>query len=106
MNHPLKLYVFEVKILFSEIDCSFIFQGQSYQWLEFKDGLAKGDVALKLVDEGFLTRKESSYWKKEIHDKFWRSKSASCGASKLKSQHSLFFSFNSCLFWAGTLPFK
>jgi hypothetical protein len=47
-------------------DGSFTFQGQTYQWLEFKDGLAKGEVALKLVDEGFLTRKECSYFKKKF----------------------------------------
>src|SRR5579859_7062370 len=47
-------------------DGSFIFQGQSYQWLEFKEGSVSGDVALKLVDEGFLPRKESSLWKKKL----------------------------------------
>jgi copper chaperone CopZ len=47
-------------------DGYFSYQGQKYQWLQFKDGLAKGDISLTLVDEGFLPRKESGQWKKKF----------------------------------------
>lgn len=45
-------------------DGSFAFQGQSYQWIDFQNN-AKGSVALKLVDENFLPRKENATWKKK-----------------------------------------
>jgi copper chaperone CopZ len=47
-------------------DGSFSYQGQTYQWLDFNGGLLKNEVALKLVDEKFLSRKESSQWKKKL----------------------------------------
>ena len=47
-------------------DGSFTFQGQSYQWLQFKDGSATGNVALKLIDEGFMPKKESLLLKKRL----------------------------------------
>jgi len=47
-------------------DGTFTYQGQPYIWMGFKEGLAKGDVALKLVDEDFLPRKEGAQWKKKI----------------------------------------
>ncbi|MGC4021299.1 MAG: heavy metal-associated domain-containing protein [Cyclobacteriaceae bacterium] len=47
-------------------DGSFDYQGQPYVWIDFKDGSAKGNVVLQLVDEGFLPRKESTPWKKRI----------------------------------------
>jgi hypothetical protein len=46
-------------------DGSFVFQGQTYQWLDFKDNTT-GQVALKLVDENFLPKKESAKWKEKI----------------------------------------
>lgn len=46
-------------------DGSFVFQGQSYQWLDFRNPPAS-QAALKLVDENFLPRKESALWKKKI----------------------------------------
>ena len=48
-----------------EADGSFTFQGKNFLWLDYP-GLAKGNVSLKLVDEAFLPRKESSSWKKKI----------------------------------------
>jgi copper chaperone CopZ len=47
-------------------DGTFNYQGQPYVWLEYKNGLAKSDILLKLVDEDFLPRKEGSLWKKKI----------------------------------------
>lgn len=58
-----------LEIAFDDIalnkDGSFVFQGQAYQWLDFKDS-AEGQVALELVDESFLPRKESAKWRKKI----------------------------------------
>ena len=47
-------------------DGSFTYQDQTYQWLQFKDGLAKDDAVLKLVDDGFLPARESNHWKKKL----------------------------------------
>jgi copper chaperone CopZ len=59
----------KLQITFDDIplnsDGSFVFQGQPYQWLDFKDKV-KGAVALKLVDESFLPKKESTEWKKKF----------------------------------------
>jgi copper chaperone CopZ len=44
----------------------FTFQNQRYEWLDFSRELAKGDVAVKLVDEGFIPKKENVNWKKKI----------------------------------------
>jgi copper chaperone CopZ len=44
----------------------FIFQGQTYEWLDFKDNIPKDSVTLKLVDEHFLPKKESEQWKKKF----------------------------------------
>jgi len=47
-------------------DGFFTWQNKSFQWLQFKSSVAEGDVALKLVDEYFLPRKENLEWKKKI----------------------------------------
>jgi copper chaperone CopZ len=47
-------------------DGSFTYQGQPFVWMEYKSGSVKGEVALKIVDDGFLPRKESALWKKKI----------------------------------------
>lgn len=61
-----------VEFVFNDIevnqDGSFLYQGQQYIWLDYKNGSAKGDVSLKLVDDYFLPHKESSVWKKRIGD--------------------------------------
>jgi len=57
-------------------DGSFVFQGQTYQWMDFEDNPAS-QVTLKLVDENFLPKKESAKWKKKI------------GASKPRDQQIL-----------------
>jgi copper chaperone CopZ len=49
-----------------EGDGSFVYQGQSYQWLQLQSSPAKGEIILKLVDEGFMPKKESALWKKKI----------------------------------------
>jgi hypothetical protein len=49
-------------------DGAFTFQGQTYQWLDFYSNV-KGQVALKLVDEHFLPKKEGSEWKKKLAGK-------------------------------------
>lgn len=46
-------------------DGSFVFQGQSYQWLDFQNKV-NGPVALKLVDENFLPKKERVELKKKF----------------------------------------
>jgi copper chaperone CopZ len=40
--------------------------GYSFQWLDYKEGAAQGFVRLKLIDEGFLPKKEAIKWKREI----------------------------------------
>lgn len=46
-------------------DGVFNFKGQQYQWLQFKASKVPNNIALMLVDEGFLPRKESNQWKKK-----------------------------------------
>jgi hypothetical protein len=46
-------------------DGSFIFQGQTYKWLDFPNKV-DGTVGLKLVDENFLPKKESAALKKKF----------------------------------------
>lgn len=46
-------------------DGSFVFQGQSYQWLGFQNKV-KGPVSLRLVDENFLPKKERAEWRKKF----------------------------------------
>jgi cation transport ATPase len=45
---------------------AFTYLGQTYQWLDFKGKLANTLVALKVVDEHFLPKKESAEWKKKM----------------------------------------
>ena len=45
---------------------SFVYQGQVYHWLQFENKPVRGEVALKLIDDGFLPRKESSELKKKL----------------------------------------
>ncbi|MBK7652163.1 MAG: heavy-metal-associated domain-containing protein [Flammeovirgaceae bacterium] len=47
-------------------DGFFTFKGQRYQWLQFKGNALLNSVALTLVDEGFLPKKESNQWKKKL----------------------------------------
>jgi copper chaperone CopZ len=47
-------------------DGSFVYQGQPFQWLQFQNNATKGETILKLVDEGFLPKKESTIWKKKM----------------------------------------
>jgi len=47
-------------------DGLFNFKGQRYQWLRFKNTPSLKDVALTLIDEGFLPKKESNQWKKKL----------------------------------------
>lgn len=44
----------------------FTFQGQSYQWMQFKNRTVKGDVVLQLIDEGFLPKKEGTEMRKKL----------------------------------------
>jgi hypothetical protein len=46
-------------------DGSFIFQGQTYKWLDFPNKVDE-TVGLKLVDENFLPKKESAELKKKF----------------------------------------
>jgi copper chaperone CopZ len=46
-------------------DGSFVFQGQTYRWLDYSSN-TPGQVALKLVDDNFLPKKESNEWKKKL----------------------------------------
>ena len=57
--------VFNFEDMSVDQDGIFEYQCQSYQWLRYMDDLAKGDIALKLLDEGFMPRKESHQWKKK-----------------------------------------
>ena len=47
-------------------DGFFSFKGQRYQWLQFKNDALPNDVALTLIDDGFLPKKESNQWKKKL----------------------------------------
>jgi copper chaperone CopZ len=40
--------------------------GITFQWLQFDPASAKGNVRLKLVDEGLITRKEAAQWKRKM----------------------------------------
>jgi hypothetical protein len=70
VNAGFSVRFLKVEFNFSDVavnhDGSFNYQGQPYIWLDYKDGLAKDNVPLKLVDEDFLPRKESPVWKKKI----------------------------------------
>ena len=44
----------------------FSFKGQRYRWLQLKSNSLQNDVALTLIDEGFLPKKESNQWKKKL----------------------------------------
>jgi len=46
-------------------DGFFSFKGQRYQWLQFKSNTSQNNVALTLINEGFLPKKESNQWKKK-----------------------------------------
>jgi copper chaperone CopZ len=60
----------KVEFTFDDIavnhDGSFVYQGQTFEWLDFKNKPDKKPVALKLVDENFLPKKESNQWKKKF----------------------------------------
>ena len=47
-------------------DGFFSFKGRRYQWLQFKSKALPNAVALTLIDEGFLPKKESNQWKKKL----------------------------------------
>jgi len=47
-------------------DGIFEWNGQPFEWIDFKKGVANKEADLKLVDEEFLTRKENSQWKKKL----------------------------------------
>lgn len=48
-----------------ESDGSFRFQGQFFKWIGFS-GSEKASVALKLVGDNFLPKRENAEWKKQI----------------------------------------
>jgi copper chaperone CopZ len=45
-------------------DGSFVFQGQTFEWLDFKNKTR--EASLKLVDDNFLPKKEVAEWKKKL----------------------------------------
>lgn len=45
-------------------DGQFTYQGQKYKWVDFGENIA-GEVNLKVMDENFLPKKESTEWKKK-----------------------------------------
>jgi len=47
-------------------DGLFSYQGQLFEWVDFKMMKKPGDVVLKLVDSDFLPKKESAQWKKKM----------------------------------------
>lgn len=47
-------------------DGSFSYQGQVFKWIDFKTKPEKATVVLKLIDEGFLPKKESIRFKKKV----------------------------------------
>ena len=46
-------------------DGSFTLHGQKFMWVDFQNKV-NGPVALKLLDENFLPKKESAEWKKKL----------------------------------------
>ncbi len=70
MNAGFSVRFVRFAITFNDVaiegDGSFIYQGQSYQWLQFQNNRVRGELILKLVDEGFLPKKESASWKKKM----------------------------------------
>ena len=46
-------------------DGSFSFQGQAFRWIDFP-GSSDDSVALKLIGENFLPKRESGEWRKKI----------------------------------------
>jgi hypothetical protein len=69
VNAGFSVRFLKLQLSFDDIQVSddggFVFQGQTYQWLDF-ESRTKGPVTLKLVDENFLPKKESAAWKKKI----------------------------------------
>jgi cation transport ATPase len=49
-------------------DGSFVFQGQTYRWLDYSNKTPT-QVELKLIDDKFLPKKESNEWKKKLSQK-------------------------------------
>jgi cation transport ATPase len=47
---------------------TFTFQGQEFEWLNFVQKNVTHQVLLRIVDEGFLPKKESAQWKKKFND--------------------------------------
>lgn len=57
---------FDFKDIQIDTDGFFNFKGQRYRWLQFKSNASLSSVALTLINEGFLPRKESNQWKKKL----------------------------------------
>jgi copper chaperone CopZ len=48
-------------------DGTFTYEGQAFKWIDFTTKRIKAQVALKLIDEGFLPKKESGEFKKKLN---------------------------------------
>lgn len=71
VNAGFSVRFIKVQFNFNDIEIGtdglFSYQGQLFKWIDFKTKPNKAQVALKLVDEGFLPKKESSQFKKKIN---------------------------------------
>lgn len=69
VNAGFSVRFIKLQLDFSDIpvsaDGSFVFQGQRFEWLDFAAKL-NTPVALQLVDEYFLPKKQSAEWRKKL----------------------------------------
>ena len=71
VNAGFSVRFIKVQFNFNDIeigtDGMFSYQGQGFKWIDFKTKPDKAQVALQLIDEGFLPKKESTQLKKKIN---------------------------------------
>ena len=70
VNAGFSVRFIKVQFDFHDIDIGtdglFTYQGQLFKWIDFKIKPNKTQVALKLIDDGFLPKKESLAFKKKV----------------------------------------
>ena len=71
VNAGFSVRFIKVQFNFNDIEIGpdglFSYQGQLFKWIDFKIKPDETQVALKLIDEGFLPKKESTQFKKKIN---------------------------------------
>lgn len=71
VNAGFSVRFIKIQFNFNDIEIGtdglFSYQGQLFKWIDFKGKPDKAQVALKLVDEGFLPENESIRFKKKVN---------------------------------------